>query len=66
VYAQDRLEEADDLCRVSESIAADEDVATQVFWRGVRARICARRGEFEEAVELAGTRYVSRSPRICS
>ncbi len=52
VYAQDRLEEADELCRVSESIAAEEDVATQVFWRGVRARICARRGDVEEAVAL--------------
>jgi DNA-binding SARP family transcriptional activator len=52
VYAQDRLEEADELCRVSERIAAAEDVATQVFWRGVRARICARRGDAERAALL--------------
>ena len=39
VYAQGRPEEADELCRVSERIAAPEDIVTQVMWRGMRARI---------------------------
>ena len=53
VYAQDRAEEADALCRVSERIAAPEDIGTQVVWRGVRARILARGGDTEEGETLA-------------
>ncbi len=49
VYAQDRLDEADALCRVCERIAAAEDVATQALWRGVRAKVRARQGEPDEA-----------------
>ena len=52
VYAQGRDDEADELCRVSESIAAREDLATQVMWRGVRAKIRARRGVLDEAEAL--------------
>jgi DNA-binding SARP family transcriptional activator len=53
VYAQGRADEADVLCRVSERIAAPEDVVTQVVWRGVRARILARGGRAEEGEILA-------------
>jgi DNA-binding SARP family transcriptional activator len=52
VYAQDRLSEAEELCRTSERIAEPEDIATQVLWRGVLARIRARRREFDEALAL--------------
>ena len=38
---------------MSERIAAPEDIVTQVMWRGVRARICARRGDAEEGEALA-------------
>jgi tetratricopeptide (TPR) repeat protein len=53
VYAQERLDEADELCRVSEAIAAPEDLTTQVVWRSVRAKIRARRGRHVEAESLA-------------
>ena len=53
VYAQDRPGEAEELCRTSERIAEAEDIATQVLWRGVLARIRAHRREFDEALALA-------------
>jgi tetratricopeptide (TPR) repeat protein len=53
VYAQDRVEEADALCRVSERIAAPEDIGTQVVWRGVRSRILVRGGHPEDGETLA-------------
>jgi ATP/maltotriose-dependent transcriptional regulator MalT len=53
VYAQDRFEEAGDLCDTSERLAAVEDVATQAMWRGVRAKLRARRGDAEPAEALA-------------
>ena len=52
VYAQHRLDEAEELCRQSASIAAPEDVATQAMWRGLRARIRADAGDLEEAEAL--------------
>jgi tetratricopeptide (TPR) repeat protein len=53
VYAQGRYEEADELCRFSESTAAPEDLATHVASRGVRARILARKGRPAEAEAVA-------------
>jgi ATP/maltotriose-dependent transcriptional regulator MalT len=53
VYAQGRLGEADELCRVSETVAAPEDLTTQVVWRSVRAKIRARRGASTQAIRLA-------------
>jgi tetratricopeptide (TPR) repeat protein len=53
VYVQGRPEEADELCRLSERVAADEDIVTQVMWRGVRARLLARAGDAERANALA-------------
>ena len=53
VYAQGRYEEAEALCRLSESSAADEDLATHVVSRGVRSRILARSGLPGEAEAVA-------------
>jgi ATP/maltotriose-dependent transcriptional regulator MalT len=53
VYAQERLDEADALCGVSEEVAAPEDLTTQVVWRSVRAKISACRGELTHAIRLA-------------
>ena len=39
--------------RVGEAAAADEDVATQAMWRGVRARLLAAGGRAEAAEALA-------------
>jgi len=53
LFQQGRLDEADRFTRVSEEAAASDDVLAQVWWRGVRAKIHARRGNFEHAARLA-------------
>ncbi len=51
--AQGHLDEAEEMTRAAEAIAAEDDVDAQAIWRGVRARILARRGHAAEALELA-------------
>jgi class 3 adenylate cyclase/tetratricopeptide (TPR) repeat protein len=53
LYEQGRYDEAERLTQLSESATADEDVACQILYRGVRAKVHARRGELEEAERLA-------------
>jgi tetratricopeptide (TPR) repeat protein len=53
VYAQDRYEEAEEFCEVSQRTAAAADVLTQIMWRGVRAKIRARQNQMEDADLLA-------------
>src|SRR5262249_38693147 len=53
VYAQGRLDEAADLCAVAAEAGADDDIVTQVIWRGVQAKVLAHRGEGERARMLA-------------
>jgi class 3 adenylate cyclase/tetratricopeptide (TPR) repeat protein len=53
VYAQGRLDEAQELANVSESVSGPEDVYSHVTWRAVRAKVHARRGEPEQAERLA-------------
>jgi tetratricopeptide (TPR) repeat protein len=60
LYAQGRLDEADDFAAVCERSAARSWIAAQVLWRGVRATLLARRGDVDagealarEAVDLA-------------
>jgi len=53
VYAQGRYEEAEQLIRECEEAARSNDVAAQIMWRATRAKVLARRGEFEEAQRLA-------------
>jgi ATP/maltotriose-dependent transcriptional regulator MalT len=53
VYTQGRMDEAGELCRVTDRRAAAEDIMTQVIWRGVQAKILARKGRCEEAEALA-------------
>ena len=48
-----RLEEAEELARVSEEAAATDDIYSQVAWRQARALVHARRGEPDEALALA-------------
>jgi predicted ATPase/class 3 adenylate cyclase len=61
VFAQSRIDEADELARLSAGLTAPGDLLTQLLWRGVRARILATRGQLgeaeafaREAVSLAG------------
>jgi predicted ATPase len=53
VFAQGRMDEAEELTRQSARLAAAGDLLTQVLWRGVRARVMATRGELDVAEELA-------------
>jgi ATP/maltotriose-dependent transcriptional regulator MalT len=53
VHAQGRLEEAGELCGVAASAGADDDIVTQVIWRGVKAKVLAEQGRCEDAEALA-------------
>ena len=50
---QGRVEEADRLVSLTETTAADDDLASQVLWRGARARVLSRTGAGRQAVEIA-------------
>jgi class 3 adenylate cyclase/tetratricopeptide (TPR) repeat protein len=63
LYRLGRFAEAEAAIRESEGLASPSDAYTQVVWRGVRARLLARRGEdaealrlIREAIEWSGTR----------
>lgn len=53
VLAQGRDAEAEELTRTSEDAATEEDAASQIAWRTVRAVALSRRGELVEAERLA-------------
>jgi class 3 adenylate cyclase/tetratricopeptide (TPR) repeat protein len=44
IVEQERVEEAEELTRLSEHAAAEDDLSTQVLWRSARALALARRG----------------------
>jgi predicted ATPase/class 3 adenylate cyclase len=52
-YAQGRFAEAEWAANVSEELAQADDLLTQILWRGVRAKLLAERGRFEDAETLA-------------
>ena len=62
-YRQGKLDTAMDATIASEMATADDDVASQMAWRGVRAKVLAARGESEEAERLArqGVDFADRS-----
>jgi class 3 adenylate cyclase/tetratricopeptide (TPR) repeat protein len=53
LYAQGRDEEASTLTEEAERVSLEGDTDAAVHWRRVRAKILARRSEFDEAVRLA-------------
>src|SRR4051794_2977180 len=53
LFAQGRADEALRFTHISEDLGLDDDLLTQVVWRGVRARIFAGQGRLDEAEELA-------------
>jgi predicted ATPase/class 3 adenylate cyclase len=53
LYAQEEYADAERFSRASEEAAAPDDVFSHVLWRTARAKIYARRGEFERAEALA-------------
>jgi len=52
VYLQGRLEEADELARAVATLAAEDDVASQIIGRSVRGKVSARRGSIFEGERL--------------
>ena len=53
VYMQGHYREAEELVRECEEAARANDVHSQIMWRATRAKVLARRGEFEAAEALA-------------
>jgi class 3 adenylate cyclase/tetratricopeptide (TPR) repeat protein len=53
VYAQGRPQEAAELCRMAADAAGRDDIVTQVIWRGVKAKVRAAEGRFDQAEALA-------------
>jgi class 3 adenylate cyclase/tetratricopeptide (TPR) repeat protein len=53
LYRQQRDDEAMEMTRESEAIAAEDDVATQYLWRSVRAKLVARAGDHVDGERLA-------------
>ena len=52
LFRQGRLDESGPFAAFSAEVADPDDVATQVLWRGVTAKLMAARGELEEAERL--------------
>ncbi len=52
LYQQERYDEAMGYSETCEELEAPDDIASQVRWRCVRGKVCARRGEFEQAESL--------------
>jgi predicted ATPase/class 3 adenylate cyclase len=53
VLEQGRDEEAEELTELSARLAAKGDLLSEVLWRGVRARVLARRAQLADAEALA-------------
>ena len=53
VLEQGRDEEAEELAKLSAELAAGDDLLSQILWRGVRARLFAKRAKFDKAEAFA-------------
>lgn len=53
LWQQGRIAEADELSRASRDAAGEDDVETQIRWRGVQAKVLAARGDDAAAEHLA-------------
>jgi class 3 adenylate cyclase/tetratricopeptide (TPR) repeat protein len=53
LYAQGRVDEAEELALAIAASAGSEDVYSQLLWRGVRAKVLAGRDDVEAAERLA-------------
>jgi class 3 adenylate cyclase len=62
LYVQGRLIEAEEWVQTAETHASTDELDAQAFSRSVRAKILARRGEFEAALELASQAHRLVSP----
>jgi tetratricopeptide (TPR) repeat protein len=55
LYEGERFAEAQAVAEEARALTADDDFESQVLWRGVAARLLARAGHGEEALELAAS-----------
>jgi predicted ATPase/DNA-binding XRE family transcriptional regulator len=53
VYAQGRMEEAGRLTEEAQVLSTADDIDAQIRWRATRAKLLARRGQFQMAQRLA-------------
>ena len=53
LYLQGRYDLCDRYCRLSSEAAADDDVVSQVLWRGAAGKLLARQEDFASARRLA-------------
>jgi predicted ATPase/class 3 adenylate cyclase len=53
VFAQGRTDEAAEISRVAEELAAKDDIEAQAVWRTVRAKVLAEAGAHDDAERLA-------------
>ena len=54
LYEQRRYDEAERFTHVSEELGPVDDIATQVEWRGTRAKVLARRGDHDASRRARG------------
>jgi class 3 adenylate cyclase/tetratricopeptide (TPR) repeat protein len=54
LYAQGRLDEAEQMSRHTQQLADSDDIASQTLWRTVQAKLLARRGNRDGALILVG------------
>jgi DNA-binding SARP family transcriptional activator len=66
LYRQGKLTEAMEATIASEIATAEDDVASQMAWRGVRAKVLASRGQIDDAERLAreGVAFADRSDLV--
>lgn len=65
LQAQGADDEADRYSRESERLAASDDLFSQMFWRTARAKVLARRGKTDRAVDLAQEAVRMGMPTDC-
>jgi tetratricopeptide (TPR) repeat protein len=53
LYQSGHLEEADQASLLAESLGSSFDLATQILWRSVRAKVRVQQGAVQEARDLA-------------
>lgn len=53
LYEVGRIDEAEECSIRGEQLGRLDDLATQIYWRKLRARVRARQGHFDEAIALA-------------
>jgi predicted negative regulator of RcsB-dependent stress response len=54
VFSKGRYDDAQRLSETAESLAGEDDIASQALWRSARGKVLAKRGEHEEALAVGG------------